>query len=435
VDAPTELGRYAREGIDTARVRLALRFKDRGLERRFQVDLARRLLLQQRLGLALAVGLWSMAVVLFPLVYPVDRSVFVVSVLPPVSAELLGIVLVGRVRTWRAQQVVEAGVNVVGGLAMVVITTIVVDLPALLAPSLLLNAIFAFGVVRMGWVAGVAAAIPPLVWMAVLAASGGYVGIDWFTVFVVASGTGVSAFGAWMLEASSRVRWLQERALQDQGRRLASEMAKSDDLLRNMLPSSVVARLRDAPGVIADGVAETSVLFADLVGFTRIGSTLSPADLVSALNELFGRLDELAARHGLEKIKTIGDGYMAVAGLPEPVADHADRAVGFGLALIRATEAVGRARQLPLVMRVGINSGPLVAGVIGRSRLAYDLWGDTVNLASRMESHGLPGRVQVSEATARLLPPARKLERRGTIEVRGHEPMAVLLVVDESNAG
>jgi class 3 adenylate cyclase len=428
--APHELGRYAPEGIDRRRVRLALQFVDHTLEASFQADMARRLELQQRLGLILAVSLWAVAVLLLPLVYGLDRLVVAISVIPAVAAEVGGIAMVGRAQTWRAQQVVEAGVNLVGGSSMVVITTMIADLPALLAPALLLNAIFAFGVVRIGWVAGVVAAIPPLVWLAALAMSGSYPGIDWFSVFVVASGTGVSAFGAWMLESSSRVRWLQERALEEQGRELTREMAKSDDLLRNMLPASVVGRLRDGQGVIADGVSDASVVFADLVGFTHIGSRLSPATLVSVLSELFARLDELAVHHGLEKIKTIGDGYMAVAGVPEPVPDHAERAVLFGAAIPDVVADVAAASDLPLIMRVGIHSGPLVAGVIGRSRLAYDLWGDTVNLASRMESHGLPGRVQVTEATARLLPPHIALESRGAIKIRGHDPVVALLVVD-----
>jgi adenylate cyclase len=155
---------------------------------------------------------------------------------------------------------------------------------------------------------------------------------------------------------------------------------------------------------------------------------------VSVLNELFGRFDALAVAHGLEKIKTIGDGYMAVAGAPLPVADHADRAVQFGLELVRTTEALGAEVGVPLRLRVGIHSGPLVAGVIGRDKLAYDLWGDTVNVASRMESQGMPGRVQISAATAERLTVDLALEPRGTIEVRGRGPMRVLLVTAEETA-
>jgi class 3 adenylate cyclase len=238
-----------------------------------------------------------------------------------------------------------------------------------------------------------------------------------------------------MLESSSRARFLQRQDLADQGDALAREKAKSDRLLHTMLPATIADRLRDQPTtVIADAIPEASVLFADLVGFTPIGSQMAPAKLVSVLNELFGRFDELAARHGLEKIKTIGDGYMAVAGVPLPVEDHADRTVRFALDLLEATDALAAELEMPLEIRVGIHSGPLVAGVIGRDKLAYDLWGDTVNVASRMESQGMPGRIQVSEVTAQKLTAGVGLEPRGTIEVRGRGPMRVLLVSQPDEA-
>ena len=195
-----------------------------------------------------------------------------------------------------------------------------------------------------------------------------------------------------------------------------------------MLPASIADRLRDEPGVIADAFDDATVVFADIVGFTPIGSDMAPTDLVTVLNKLFGRFDELAVRHKLEKIKTIGDGYMAVGGVPVPLADHADCAVRFALDIQVATANLAAELGMPLRVRVGIHTGPLVAGVIGRDKLAYDLWGDTVNVASRMESQGLPGRVQISETTAQRLTAEVGLEPRGTIEVRGRGPMRVLLV-------
>jgi class 3 adenylate cyclase len=280
----------------------------------------------------------------------------------------------------------------------------------------------------MGFVIGLAAGLPVLIWIGALAWIGTYSEIGWFTVFLVASGLGAAAFGAYMLESSARARFLQRQDLADQGEALAREKAKSDRLLHSMLPTSIADRLRDEPRVIADAIPDATVVFADLVGFTPIGSEMAPADLVNVLNELFGRFDELAVEHGLEKIKTIGDGYMAVAGVPLPVEDHADRAVNFGLGIHRVTDELAAELQMPLELRVGIHSGPLVAGVIGRDKLAYDLWGDTVNVASRMESQGMPGRIQVSEVTAQRLTAGVSLEPRGTIEVRGRGPMRVLLV-------
>jgi class 3 adenylate cyclase len=296
-----------------------------------------------------------------------------------------------------------------------------------LGTVLILNSIFAFSVVRIGFVVGLAAGLPVLIWLGALAWIGTYSEIGWFTVFLVASGLGAAAFGAYMLESSSRARFLQRQDLADQGEALAVEKAKSDRLLHTMLPASIADRLREEEKV-ADAIQDATVIFADLVGFTSIGQDLAPTELVDVLNRLFGRFDELAEHHGLEKIKTIGDGYMAVAGVPLAVDDHADRAVRFALDILPVTEELAVELKLPLRLRVGIHSGPLVAGVIGKDKLAYDLWGDTVNVASRMESQGMPGRIQVSEATAERLTTGVGLEPRGTIEVRNRGPMRVLLV-------
>lgn len=420
--------RYGGDELDFNRDRLTLRFESRELERAFQLDLGSRLLLQHRVGLGLAAGLWVAAGLLLVLIYGVDTVAIAQAVSVPLAFVVGGMAVIDRLQSWDAQQVVNGVVNLVGGLAMVFISTRVADVPELLGTVLILNAIFAFSVVRMGFVIGLAAEMPVLIWLGALAWIGTYPEIGWFTVFLVASGMGVAAFGAYMLESSARARFLQRQILAGQREALAREMAKSDRLLHSMLPASIADRLRDEPRVIADAFPEATVVFSDIVGFTPIGSQMSPNELVSVLNELFGRFDELAARHGLEKIKTMGDGYLAVAGVPLPVPDHADRAVRFGLDVLRATEALATERDLPLRLRVGIHSGPLVAGVIGRDKLAYDLWGDTVNVASRMESQGLPDRVQISEATAQLLSAEVSLEARGTIEVRGRGPMRVLLV-------
>jgi class 3 adenylate cyclase len=420
--------RYGGDGLDFNRDRLTLRFESRELERAFQLDLGSRLVLQHRVGLGLAVGLWVTAGPLLILIYDVDPVAIALAVSVPLGFVVGGLAVIDRLPSWDAQQVVNGVVNLVGGLAMIFISTRVADVPELLGTVLILNAIFAFSVVRMGFVIGLAAEMPVLIWLGALAWIGTYPEIGWFTVFLVASGMGVAAFGAYMLESSARARFLQRQILAGQREALAREMAKSDRLLHSMLPASIADRLRDEPRVIADAFSEATVVFSDIVGFTPIGSAMSPNELVSVLNELFGRFDELAARHGLEKIKTMGDGYLAVAGVPLPVPEHADRAVRFGLDVLRATEALAAERDMPLRVRVGIHSGPLVAGVIGRDKLAYDLWGDTVNVASRMESQGLPGRVQISEGTAQLLSSEVSLEPRGTIEVRGRGPMRVLLV-------
>ena len=200
-----------------------------------------------------------------------------------------------------------------------------------------------------------------------------------------------------------------------------------------MLPADIAARLMDGRHV-ADRVSAASVLFADLAGFTALSSQMAPDAVVKLLDALFGTFDELSERHGLDKIKTIGDAYMAVSGAIEPVADHARRAVALGLDMLDAVAELAQRTGMDLRLRVGISSGPLVAGVIGRSRYSYDLWGDTVNVASRMESQGIPGHVQVSASTAAELGANYELAPVGPVEIKGKGLMETYLVLprDES---
>jgi adenylate cyclase len=201
--------------------------------------------------------------------------------------------------------------------------------------------------------------------------------------------------------------------------RIELEREKYETLLRNILPGQIVTRLNDGEVVIADRVEEATILFADLVGFTAAASRVTPAVLVTNLNRIFSAFDDLCRRLQIEKIKTIGDAYMAAAGLPLPRADHAEVMADFALAMLGALERVNAAAEVPFQMRIGIHTGPVVAGVIGSHRFLYDIWGDTVNLASRLESHSLPGRIHVSPQTSRMLADHYDLEARGLINLRG----------------
>ena len=197
---------------------------------------------------------------------------------------------------------------------------------------------------------------------------------------------------------------------------LRHEQAKAENLLLNILPRSIADRLKAQAQPIADQVESASILFADVVDFTPWSETLPPAAVVGYLDHLFSHFDELAERYGVEKIKTIGDCYMVAAGVPTARADHARALALMALDMLeamRSDDAVG------LALRVGINSGPVVAGVIGRKRFLYDLWGDAVNTASRMESHGTPGRIQITRATHELLADEFECESRGAIAVKG----------------
>ena len=200
---------------------------------------------------------------------------------------------------------------------------------------------------------------------------------------------------------------------------LAEEQERSERLLLNVLPAPVAERLKAGEEPLADDVPEATVLFADLVGFTAMSAEIAPRDVVRLLNELFSDLDRLEVRYGLEKVKTIGDAYMAVAGIPAPRGDHAEAAADMALEMLRALRGRTAPTGDPLRVRIGISSGPLVAGVIGLTKFAYDLWGDTVNTASRMEATGVPDGIQVSEATYLRLKgrydfgPSREIDVKG----------------------
>jgi adenylate cyclase len=212
-------------------------------------------------------------------------------------------------------------------------------------------------------------------------------------------------------------------------RALALEQERSEGLLLNVLPAPIAARLKAGEGVIADAFPEVTVLFADLVDFTRRSRQISPAQVVATLNELFSAFDELAQRHGLEKIKTIGDAYMVAGGLPQPRPDHAQAIAELALALREEVARRAVPRGQPLAVRIGIDTGPVEAGVIGTAKFSYDLWGDTVNTASRMESHGVPGCIQVTERTYQRLRDGYRFQRRGPIPVRGMGELVTYFLV------
>jgi guanylate cyclase len=200
---------------------------------------------------------------------------------------------------------------------------------------------------------------------------------------------------------------------------LRQEQAKAENLLLNILPRSIADKLKAQTQPIADQVGSASILFADVVDFTPWSERLPPADVVGYLDHLFSHFDELAERYDLEKIKTIGDCYMVAAGVPTPRSDHARALALMALDMLDVMRSDDGMGHLGLQLRVGINSGPVVAGVIGRKRFLYDLWGDAVNTASRMESHGTAGRIQITRATYELLGDEFECEPRGTITVKG----------------
>jgi len=216
---------------------------------------------------------------------------------------------------------------------------------------------------------------------------------------------------------------LEKKRLLDQERALAlqvqEERARSERLLLNILPGPIAERLKQGGGTLVDSLGEATVLFADLVGFTELAATLTASETVQLLDDVFTQFDRLGERHGIEKIKTIGDAWMAASGVPQPRADHVEAAADLAMDMLAAIQVLAQRTHPPLQLRIGLHTGPVVAGVIGRNRFSYDLWGDTVNTASRMESHGIPGRIHVTGAVEERLRGRYSFEPRGPMPIKG----------------
>jgi class 3 adenylate cyclase len=210
---------------------------------------------------------------------------------------------------------------------------------------------------------------------------------------------------------------------------LRVEKERSEQVLLNILPKAIVTRLNCGESVIADQLSDVTILFADLVDFTALSAQLPARDLVRLLSGLFSEFDHLALDLGVEKIKTVGDTYMLAGGLPEPRRDHAHAVADMALAMLEAVRRASCDVPTPLQIRIGIHSGDVVAGIIGTHKFVYDIWGDAVNIASRMESHGMPNCIQVSAATHRHIHDCFRLEPHGTVDIKGRGPIETFILL------
>jgi len=226
---------------------------------------------------------------------------------------------------------------------------------------------------------------------------------------------------------------LKNEELEKAYQALRDEQEKSERLLLNILPNLVAQRLKSGEQLIADSFPDASVLFADIVGFTHFSSQITPEQLVGYLEDIFRRFDELVECYGVEKIKTIGDAYMVVSGIPKKRAEHLSPLVDMALGMLNSIEEFNQEHHLNLQIRIGIHSGPVVAGVIGQKKFIYDLWGDTVNTASRMESCGIPNKIQITEDTRQRLPNNYHLEKRGEIDVKGKGKVLTYFILEAAH--
>ena len=397
------------------------------LEDSFQADLAERRRPQARTAIAVGAAMYAGFGVVDALVFPdawgglalLRYAVGLPAVLVCVAA------LSARLRApdprrrdrWMAAGITVAGLAIVGMVPLVPPET-----AGFHGSGLTLVLFFAWGLSALpvraaAWVAGALG----LAWLAVSV-------FAWDAPGGLRVATGLLVLGAELLggvlalhlERAERRRFLADLDLAAAREEAESERQKADRLLLNILPAHVARDLKDRGSpAAAEEFDETSVLFLDIVGFTPFARGRAPAEVVRVLNHLFSALDTLCEAHGVEKIKTIGDAYLAVCGAPVRVPDHAPRICRLALAFRAHLPALLAAEAPGLSVRIGIHSGPLVAGIIGHRKFAYDLWGDTVNLASRMESHGAPGRIHISRATRERLGPAFVGAARGPLEVKG----------------
>lgn len=241
---------------------------------------------------------------------------------------------------------------------------------------------------------------------------------------------GLNAIGmmlGYILERTNRLAFLQRLVIEQQNREAEELRAESERLLLNVLPATVAERLKRGE-TVADYYEHAAILFADIENFTPYSAKKSPSEVVDLLNQIFSAFDQLTEKHGLEKIKTIGDAYMVVSGLPTPRPDYLQALVEMAFEMQKVMEKFRNETLFNFNLRIGINTGPVVAGIIGYKKFSYDLWGDTVNVASRMESFGLPGKIQVTEEVYQLLKDQYHFEERGTISVKGRGEMLVYLL-------
>jgi adenylate cyclase len=406
--------------------RLRLRFRNRDLERRYRTRFANHNITNIRVGHALGVAMWITWGFMVRNYLGVDRNLDVVvryGVLIPLT--VLGFALTflpSYPRFWKWPVMAAL---LITGLTWTGYVSEIRNMPADYGyVGLILIQTFAFSIVRLPFVlVALFDLITIPAYFAFALGSGDLGGLrTLLALFYLGSFSLLGLIASYVLEWKIRHLFLTERELD-------VERARSDTLLLNILPQAIIDRLkiRRAQGRsehLADALDDVTVLFVDAVGFTVQAGKTQPAELVQALDDLFCRFDALADSYGLEKIKTIGDAYMAVAGVPTPRPDHADAAAQMAIAILDELRESRWPSDDPIAVRVGMASGPAVAGVIGQRKFAYDLWGDTVNLASRLESHAQPGRILVSESVVSHLQGRYHFGAPMKVNLKGKGPTA-----------
>lgn len=414
-----------------------LRFVRPDLEAAYRDWHGRRMIPVVRVGMWASFLVWPIAVVSLGFAAPAEfarHRTAVLALLVAICAGCIAVLaLTTRPSIGRWMALITAVSNVIAGVVAVEIAFVLLGLPDVSTGGVMIVAFFAFTIYRLRPEHGAAAASAYVLLheALLLRAPAGILGRGDFVndamMPLIAALTGLVVGVA--LDRISRLSFRQDLVITRQRAAIDRERTRADRLLLSIFPASIAEELKRGKASIAERFDEVTVLFADLAGFTPLAARLPPESVVELLNDVFTRFDALAERFGVEKVKTIGDAWMAVAGAPAARADHAPVAADLALAM---REAIRDYAKTPgreeIRIRIGLGSGPAVAGVIGSKKFAYDLWGDTVNLAARMESHGVPDSIQIPESTRKLLDGRYSLEERGVIEVKGKGPMRVWLL-------
>jgi class 3 adenylate cyclase len=409
---------------------VSLRFLDDEIEERFQREAAADGLARFRVNAATSCALW-LAAGLLPLATDLPVEVVVPATLAMAALSLVVGLLGSWANTVDRQHGLAATLTVGNGLVLLYIVSVAGILPGYGVAAIALLWVWG-SVLRARFVFAVARTVPIAIGFAIAVAlsTGVSMAVDGF-IFVAATIGSLASLH--VFERTRRSLYHRDLEVREQAVALEREKEKSDRLLLNVMPASISERLREGAETIADEYPAVSILFADIVGFSGVAARMSAGNVIGLLGSLYTRFDDLAAERGLEKIKTVGDSYMAAAGLPEALPDHAARIVDLGLAMIAFASRPENGRQA-VRLRIGIHSGPAVGGVIGTRKFAFDVWGDTVNVASRLESQGHPDRVHISQATWELVRDEFECEAQGTLELRGRGPMTTYLVVGPRTA-
>jgi class 3 adenylate cyclase len=415
------------ETIRGATHRLSLRFSDDDLERRYQRDAGA----ESRNGyLMIAIAsavIWAPAAFILPLSTSLAPEVAIPAGLAMSALSLVMALLARWTTTLDRQHLLAALLTSANGTVIIALATIGGALPGYgVAAAVLL---FAWGFVsRTRFIfAALRTVVIALAFGVAVVTYAGPANLV-LDVLLFAAGAVGTLLALHILERNRRRLYFQDLVIREQTEQLAGEMEKSEALIHNILPEAIADRLLGGEQTIAVDYPSVTVLFGDIVGFTPLASQLGARDVIDLLRELFVAFDRLAAEHGVVKIKTIGDSYMAVGGLTSDDDADAPAVIRLGLAMI---DEVGRHEALgqPLQLRVGVHAGPVVGGVIGTERLAFDLWGDTVNVASRLQELAPPGRIHLAERTMLLLQDQFICEPLGASELRGHSRMSTFAVV------